>query len=109
VIYNLAQAVAEAAEAATVLGFTADQWVILLPAIAAFLATVIPLWRSASGAKGKLSAVLHAVEETGEEHPEAGGIVKAAVMRKAKKLGVESGLNKEVKRVTARRKNGGKL
>lgn len=108
-IYQLAQAVAEVAEQATFLGLNADHWTILIPAILTFLATVIPLWRSSDGAKGKLNAVVHAVAETLEKNPEAGSIVKKAIQAKAEKLGVEAGLNKDVEKVKALRKNGGKV
>ena len=96
------------AEIQTFLGFTPDQWTVLLPALVAFGIAALKAYRGAQDGK-RLDAVVNAIEETAGAHPEAIKVVKKVVRDKATKAGVEGGMNKRVKRNTEKLKNGSAL
>jgi len=87
-------------------GLKIEEWVILIGA----LTTLIPVLAKAIRDGKKLRAVIEAVEETHQKHPDAGKLVKRLARDKATKLGVEvdrlwgAGLEADVERITERLK-----
>jgi len=87
-------------------GLLVEEWVILIGA----LTTLIPVLAKAIRGGKKLQAVIEAVEETHQQHPAAGKLVKRLARDKATKLGVEvnklwdAGLEADVERITDRLK-----
>lgn len=72
------------------------------------LTTLIPALAKAIRGGKKLQAVIEAVEETHQQHPAAGKLIKRLARDKATKLGVEvnklwgAGLEADVERITER-------
>lgn len=98
---DLAQAMQHAAEGpGRLLGLTVGEWGVMLPALAAFVLAVVKAWRGAQDGK-RLEAVIAAIEETHEKHPDAVKVVKRLVRDKATKLGVQSGLHEKAQKATA--------
>ena len=82
---ELAQ-VAEATE--TVFGLSVAEWSVLLTALAGFLAAVRENLAKRR-ANNKVMAVVDAIEETAELHPEAVAVVKRMAKAKASSMGVQ--------------------
>jgi hypothetical protein len=104
----LAQAVPVVAEASTkIFGLSVVEWSILLGALATFLEAMRQRHGKARGGL-KVQAIVEALEEVQEAHPEAVRLAKSIAKSKATKMGVEvssfglDGLEDDVHKSTRR-------
>lgn len=95
------------AEQTRLWGLTPEDWATILVALGTFLAAVIQSWRASKGQR-KVRAVVEAVEEAADQHPEAVRLVKRLTRDRALKLGAELGLfglSRDVEKVTKRKED----
>jgi len=101
-ILQLAQEAA--AEPGRLLGFTANEWLLLIPFLVAAIVNVIQAVKGSKDGK-KLRAAIEAIEETAAAHPEALDLTKRKAREKATQLGVQTGifgLKDDVSKMTRR-------
>lgn len=98
-------------DAMRLFGYTVAEWSALIVFLTALAETVRSKLKNARDGK-KIAAVIEAIEEVAEAHPETVDLVKASAKRKATSYGVEvgkwglgSGLHEAVTRSTLRLKN----
>ena len=97
------------ADPALIFGLTVAEWSVLLTALVGFATALKENLQRRRGTK-KLAAVIEALEETAQEHPEAQRVIKDLAKSKATQMGVEvsnwglDGLEDDVKKITTRLK-----
>jgi hypothetical protein len=86
----------------TLFGLSVGEWLLLMGAVPAFIGAIYERLGRKRG-ESKLRAIIEAVEETKNTHPEVVKVVKRAVLYKATQMGVQTGifgLEDDVKKLT---------